>query len=73
MAANDRIKIDEGEIRYTFGCIQPTGRDTTPLIRVTFRGPRLGTEFDMEIDDARRMRADLGEAIKTFERLFRGT
>lgn len=53
------------------GCVQPTGRDTTPLIRVTFRGSRHGIEFDMTIEDARLMLADLGEEIKTFERLFR--
>lgn len=54
----ERIKIDEGEIRYEFEIHD--GHDT---IVATFRGPRMGTTFEMELADAEQMRTDLDTAI----------
>ena len=63
-----RTKVDEGEIRYEFSCFHRPGRG--PYLLATFQGPRLGTEFEMDIADARKMRADLDAAIKRFETVF---
>lgn len=66
----ERIKIDEGEIRYEFRGFHAPSSGSDPFIRATFKGPRLGTEFEMGIAEARQMRADLDAAIARFEAAF---
>lgn len=60
--ASDRVKIDEGEIRYDFEI-----DDGHNVIVATFRGPHLGTAFEMELADAEQMRADLDKTIEAFK------
>lgn len=59
------IPIDSGEIRYQFAG-RVNGRGDF-VIDAEFRGPRMGTKFEMELKDARQMRSDLDEAIRNAE------